>query len=136
MSKPRKKKNVLAVLTGIAVVAAVGASATTLGGLTVDRIGAETATIEAPVDNGVRVTWQTDYNATDGEYMVTGFNLDGDIPSDAEVRVTLQNQEGRALGKEYSSTDGGTNWAPQVNVSAQDVHGASIVVIDGTPAGN
>ena len=77
-SKSMRKKSV-AVLAGIAIAGAVGASATSLGGITTgNAIGAENGEVTACDDTGIVIDYTTSFRA--GEYMV-----DSVVVSDVDV---------------------------------------------------
>lgn len=131
------KRKVLAIITGAAVFAIVGASAATLGGIQTNDLGANSNAVAAPVENGVTLSWATGYNATAQAYAVTGITLGTidageSIPATAQVKVTLIDDSGAALG-EYVSTNGGSSWtAPAGAVLAAEVYGASVVINGGS----
>jgi hypothetical protein len=72
--KSMRKKSV-AILAGLAVAGAVGASAASLGGLNSENLGAETGIVESCDTNGIDVDYTTTFNATAGEYLVSAINL-------------------------------------------------------------
>lgn len=129
------KRKVGAILAGAAVFAVVSASAATLGGLQTNHLGANSNEVIAPVTKGVGISWTTKYDKTAKAYVVDGVTLTAldsteSIPATAEVKVTLADKDGKALG-EYVSPDGGSTWTPAAgSVPAHDVERAS-VVIDG-----
>ena len=131
------KRKVGAILAGAAVFAVVSASAATLGGLQTNHLGANSNEVIAPVTKGVGISWTTKYDETAKAYVVDGvtltaLGLDESIPETAEVKVTLADKEGVALG-EYVSTDGGSTWAAPTPgpVTAHDVERASVVINGG-----
>ena len=132
------KRKVGAILAGAAVFAVVSASAATLGGLQTNHLGANSNEVIAPVTKGVGISWTTKYNETAKAYVVDGVTLTAlgqgeSIPKDAEVKVTLADKAGVALG-EYVSTNGGSTWttAPAPgSVKAHDVKRASVVINGG-----
>lgn len=132
--KKLPKKNVMAVLAGVAVAVAVTASAATLGGLDTQHLGANSTEVVAPVTKGVSVTWDTRYDATAKHYVVDDFDLTAGggqtIPADAEVRITLTGENGASLG-EFVSTNGGDSYTGPSTIAAHDVEGASVAIIGG-----
>ncbi|MGC0251007.1 hypothetical protein [Pseudactinotalea sp. Z1748] len=132
MNKPRKK-NALALLAGVAVAAAVAASAATLGGVNAQELGADSSEVVAPITEGVSVTWETSYDAGQGYYVVDGFTLTPTgaetIPADAEVQVTVSGANGEELA-EYTGTGGGYMEVDGSDtiVAAHDVYGAAVVI--------
>jgi hypothetical protein len=130
------RKKIVAVIAGVAVFAAVSASAATLGGLQTNDLGANSNTVKAQVSAGVAISWTTAYNATLKGYEVTAIALtqlpSGALPATANVKVTLRDAAGASLG-EYTSANGGTTWtAPASTVSANSVYGASVVINGGS----
>jgi len=131
-----RKKSIIAVLAGVVVAGALSASAATLGGAHWAQLGADTAAVASPVTNGVDVTWDTAYDKTAKGYVVSSVKLTThdkkeSIPGDAQVKLTVTGKDGASLG-EYTSDDGGKNWAePKSSIAAHDVEGVA-VVINGT----
>ena len=134
------KRKVGAILAGAAVFAVVSASAATLGGLQTNHLGANSNEVIAPVTKGVGISWTTKYDQTAKAYVVDGVTLtalgEGEsIPEAAEVRVTLTDAAGKALG-EYVRPAGGTTWtAPTTAITAHDVERASVVINGGKVEG-
>lgn len=142
MKKPRKK-NVVAVLAGVAVAAAIASSAATLGGLQTDNLGANSNVVESPIEGGVAVSWTTGFNsAIDGVggYAVDSVHLatvdsDEEFPAGSRIEVTLIDINGSAitagvigsLGTEGNSV----TLTPAATVAAADVYGVSVVVNGG-----
>lgn len=73
-SKSMRKKSV-AVLAGLAIAGAVGASAASLGGLNSDDLGADTGDVASCDTDGIDVDYTTSFDATAGEYIVTAIVL-------------------------------------------------------------
>jgi len=141
-SKNRKKK-LVAILAGVAVAAAVSASASTLGGAYAHGLGADVATTSSVLTQGVVVTWDTEYQA--GGYVVKNVTLQAKgtnetIPAGADVKLTVTgNTAGdpaAAAGKLTELTKKTSAAAKSVTlpvtgtVPAHDVVGVA-VVIDG-----
>jgi hypothetical protein len=129
------RNKIIAVVAGVAVFAAVSASAATLGGLETNDLGANSNTVKAQVTGGVKVAWTTAYDSTLGGYKVTALALTpvtGTISATAKVSVTLKSTTGASLG-EYTSNDGGATWtAPVATISANSVYGISVVINGGS----
>lgn len=128
-------RKVIALVGGAAVFAVVSASAATLGGLQTDHLGANSNDVASPIENGVAVSWDTAYDGTAQAYVVSGMTLaaldaDESIPDGAEVRLTLTDASGDALG-EFVSTNGGSTWTAPTGILAHDVFGASVVINGG-----
>lgn len=124
------KKKIIAVVAGMAVFAAVSASAATLGGVTADSVGADSGAVTGPVSNGVSVAWEVEYAAGTG-YVVSGATLTADdaaesLAGDAEVRITVLDEDGNAIG-EITGT-GASLGAPDTEIPVADVFGVDVVV--------
>jgi hypothetical protein len=135
--KKLRKKNVVALLAGVAVAAGVTASAASLGGITTQWLGANSNVVQSPVTGGVDVTWDTAYDAKLGYYVVSGFTLDTvaedeTLPTGAEVKLTLQLDEGV---EEFEGTvvkEGVVDLDAELpTIAAHDVEGVSVVVTGG-----
>lgn len=138
--KKLRKKNVVAILAGVAVATAVTASAASLGGLTTQWLGANSNVVASPVTGGVDVTWDTAYSADLGYYVVSGFELDtvkdGEVlPEGADVKLTLQLAEGTEEFEGTVDGDGNVDLdATLPTIAAHDVEGVSVVVTGGGSA--
>jgi len=127
------RNKAIAIVAGVAVFAAVSASAATLGGLTTNDVGANSNTVKAQVTNGVTVSWATAYNSTIQGYALTSVTLtpvSGTIPATAATRLTLTNAAGTVLG-ELTGT-GTTLSAAGLTIPAHDIYRASLVINGGT----
>ena len=128
------KKKLIAVVAGIAVFAAVSASAATLGGIDTSVVGANSNDVAAPVDAGVTVAWSVGYDTTLNAYAVTGATLTANggqtISADAEVLMTVLDVAGAPI-MELSGT-GATLGAPATPLAANDVYGVSLVINGGS----
>lgn len=128
-----KKKKLVAVVAGIAVFAAVSASAATLGGVRTDNLGANSNSVTGPIQNGVAVTWDVAYDAVAGEYVVNGATLATldpleTIGAGAEILLAITAADGTLL-TEVAGT--GTSVVVP-GVPAIDVYGVSVVVNGGS----
>lgn len=135
MKKP-SKKNVVAVLAGVTVATAVAASAASLGGLTTQWLGANSNVVSSPVTGGVNVTWDTDYDADLGYYVVTDFTLDTideteKLPTGAEVQLTLQLADSTEEFEGTIESDGTVDLGTVPEIAAHDVEGVSVVIAGG-----
>lgn len=137
----RTKKKIVAVLAGVAVAAAVGASASTLGGTSAEALGADAGTVASAVSQGVVVSWDTEYSAQAGEYVVTGVTLKtkgaGEaFPAGADVKLAVTGSaSGSAsdpqtklaeFGKILTTAQASLTWP--ASIPAQDVLGVAVVV--------
>ena len=137
MQKNRKKK-MIAILGGVAVAAAVGASAASLGGITTDWLGANSNVVQSPVTGGLQVDWDTAYDADLGYYVVSAFTLDTiddteTLPEGAEVKLALDlgddTEEFEGIIADDGTVDFDTAAFPVI--AAHDVEGVSVVLVGG-----
>lgn len=123
------KKKIIAVVAGLAVFAAVSASAATLGGVAADSVGADSGAVTGPVTDGVVVSWQVAYVASVG-YVVSGATLtetDGTaLAATSEVRITVLDNSGDAVGQLTGT--GASLGAPSTQIRVADVFGVDVVV--------
>ncbi|MGK0274058.1 MAG: hypothetical protein ACI9N0_000431 [Ilumatobacter sp.] len=82
-SKSMRKKSV-AILAGLAVAGAVGASAASLNGLNSDNLGADTGIVASCDITGINVDYTTAFDATVGDYFVDGISLSDVSPDCAD----------------------------------------------------
>ena len=99
-SKSMRKKSI-AILAGVAIAGAVGASAASLGGLGGEDLGADTGDVASCDTDGITVGYTTEYNATAGEYVVTDIDL-----SDINAACALQDFDLMVLMSEYDDALG------------------------------
>ncbi len=69
MTPTKLKKKVIAVVAGLAIAGAVGASAASLGGVGGEDLGADTGDVAACDTDGIDVDWRPVFNAARGEYV-------------------------------------------------------------------
>ncbi len=69
MKPSRIKKQVIAVVAGLAIAGAVGASAASLGGVGGQDLGADTGDVEACDTDGIDVDWTPVFDPASGEYV-------------------------------------------------------------------
>ena len=127
------KRKTIAVVAGIAVFAAVSASAATLGGLKTDDLGANSNAVAGQLTGGVNVSFTTAYDSTLGGYKVTGVTLTANgsetFPTTGAVSLTLKGASGASLGTITGT--GGTLTYSGTTIAAHDVQGVSLVVNGG-----
>jgi hypothetical protein len=127
------KKKTIAIVAGIAVFAAVSASAATLGGIKTDNLGANSNAVAGQVTGGVNVSFTTAYDATLGGYKITGVTLSPNgaevIPVTAADQLTLKAVDGSSLGQITGT--GTTLGAPVSTIAANLVYGVSLVINGG-----
>lgn len=128
------KKKIIAVVAGMAVFAAVSASAATLGGITVDSVGAETGTVNGPVTGGVTVSWDVAHELGVG-YVVEGATITAgggqSISAEAQVLVTVLGED--ELGNdvvlaELTGTAGAVEVPEGTVIPVAEVYGVDVVV--------
>lgn len=137
-----RKKNVVAVLAGVAVATAAAASAASLGGLTTQWLGANSNVVQSPITNGLDVEWDTAYDAELGYYILSDFTLETTdaqevLPEGADVQLTLQLANDATTEFEGTIASDGTvdfGAAALPDIAAHDVEGVSVVVIGGGSA--
>ena len=150
-SKSMRKKSV-AILAGVAIAGAVGASAASLGGLTGgEGLGADAAAVSSCDTNGIVVNYTTSYSTANDEYMLDSIDFSG-VDSDCagqdyEVTVELLTEvdfadpaaartpEQRTYGGGTPSatvTLGGTGGdefsVPTPNLKAESVVGLAVII--------
>ncbi|HEY2644964.1 MAG TPA: hypothetical protein VGI56_14510 [Galbitalea sp.] len=134
------KRKTIAIVAGLAVFAAVSASAATLGGLTTNDLGANSAAVAGQLTGGVTVTFTTAYDATLGGYKITGVNLAGTtatekFPVGANIALTVKGTSNASL-VELTATQGAASNTASLTyagptISAYSVQGAALVVNGG-----
>jgi hypothetical protein len=127
------KRKTIAIVAGLAVFAAVSASAATLGGLKTDDVGANSNAVAGQLTGGVNVSFTTAYDATLGGYKITGVTLAANgaetFPTTGAVSLTLKGAAGANLATITGT--GATLTYSGATVSAHDVQGVSLVVNGG-----
>lgn len=98
MKMKNLRKKSVAVLAGIAIVGAVGASAASLGGLDNNELGADTGDVASCDTNGIDVAYTTSFDATEGEYLV-----DAIVLSDVNAACDLQTVDLAVLRTDYDA---------------------------------
>jgi len=136
MQKNRRRR-LIAVGAGVAVIAVTLASAAGLGGLVVQQIGAESAVVADPFTDGVTVTWGDPvYDATSKQYLVEDFSVarngGEDIPA-GDMRVTIADGDGAAITEATATTDGTSDeqaFSLATGIPVIDVENVSVVLHD------
>lgn len=95
------RKLIIKTLAGITVFGAVVASASTLGGLTPDKLGAQDAVVAACDTDGVTTAHTSAWDSTDKRYEVTSVTVEGvaDACDGQVLKVTLGDSTGLSLGE-------------------------------------
>ncbi|MEQ1873239.1 MAG: hypothetical protein ABL953_05870 [Ilumatobacteraceae bacterium] len=100
----------IAVLAGIAMAGAVGASAATLGGLSSTGLGSDNSVVAACDTDGISIAYTTAYNATAQEYQVSAVNFTG-------VNAAC-NAKAASVSVRNGTTNLGTTNAASITVTA------------------
>jgi hypothetical protein len=130
--KSMRKKSV-AILAGLAVAGAVGASAASLGGLNSENLGAETGIVASCDDNGINVDYTTVFDSDVGEYLVTAINLSDVSPGCAGQTYDFTAIDGDGVII-FAAADGTLNdlgETPDTLLDTNDGNTASIPVPEG-----
>lgn len=124
------KKLFVALAVGVAVFAAVFASAATLG-LTSDNLGADDKVV-ASCDNGITITYQTSYSATNGTYKIDSVTLnDVDAGCSGEtIKVTISGAANASLTEVTQTATASATQSITVTayVNPEDVTGIHVVI--------
>ncbi len=75
--RKRRRRIVAAIIAGAATLGVVGASAASLGGITSNSLGADTAVVGSCDTDGVTLAYTNAYDATLGRYQTTSVNVTG-----------------------------------------------------------
>ena len=131
--RKRRRRIGAAIIAGAATLGVVGASAASLGGITGNSLGADTAVIGGCDLDGVTLAYTNTYDATLGRYQTTAVNVTGIAPACAgkTLSLTLKDGAGVALGSGTVAAIAGTTalvtfTAPGANANA--VLGAAVVI--------
>jgi anti-sigma-K factor RskA len=94
------RRTIYALSAAVVVSGAVFAMAASLGGITSDNLGADSAAVATCDNTGVSTSYTTAYDATDGRYEVTAVTVSGiDNACDGKaIAVTLTNGAGASVG--------------------------------------
>src|SRR5207342_968809 len=75
--RKRRRRIAAAIIAGAATLGVVGASAASLGGITSNSLGADTAVVGSCDLDGVTLAYTNSYDATLGRYQTTAVNVTG-----------------------------------------------------------
>ena len=94
------RRKIYAISVAVAVFGTAFAMAASLGGITSDNLGADSAAVATCDSNGVSTAYTTAYDATDGRYEVTAVTVSGiDNACDGKsIAVTLTTSAGASVG--------------------------------------
>ena len=131
--KMKKNKVMLAVFGGVLSMGVVGASASTLGGLTGSGLGSDDQIIAACDTDGITVAYTTAYSAAAQVYQVTAVNFTG-------VNAAC-NGKAASVSLRNATTNLGTTNVPSITVTtsafsvtlaspvtASSVNGLSLII--------
>lgn len=95
------RRLIIKTLAGITVFGAVVASASTLGGLSPDKLGAQDAVVAACDTDGVTTSHTSAWDTTDERYEVTSVTVKGvaDACDGQTLKVTLADSTGVSLAE-------------------------------------
>ena len=131
---PKRRKRIAAsVIAGIAALGVVGASAASLGGITSNGLGADTAVVGSCDTDGVTLAYTNAYDATLGRYQTTSVVVSGIAAACAgkSLSLTLKDSGGVSLGAGTVASIVGTSatvslGAPGANANAV-VNAAAVI---------
>lgn len=134
------KVKAIAIVAGVAVFAAVSASAATLGGLKTDDLGANSNTVAGHLTGGAAVSFTSSYDSAVGYYKVSQVTVTPitgteSFGAGAALKLTLKGASNASL-VEATGTGTATAGAPVTlavagTISANDIQGVSLVVNGG-----
>jgi hypothetical protein len=131
--RKRRRRIAAAIIAGAATLGVVGASAASLGGITSNSLGADTAVVGSCDTDGVTLAYTNSYDATLGRYQTTSVNVTGIAVGCAgkTLSLTLKDSLGNSLGGGTVASIAGTSaavalTAPGANANA--VVGAAVVI--------
>jgi hypothetical protein len=94
------RRTIYALSAAVVVSGAVFAMAASLGGITSNSLGADSAAVATCDSDGVSTSYTTAYDATDGRYEVTAVTVSGidNVCDGKPIAVTLTNGAGASVG--------------------------------------
>jgi hypothetical protein len=106
----RRKRIAVAILAGAAALGVVGASAASLGGITSNSLGADTAVVGSCDSDGVTLAYTNAYDAALGRYQTTSVGVSGIAATCAgkSLSLTLKDATGVSLGSGTVASIAGT----------------------------
>jgi hypothetical protein len=95
-----RKRALIAILAGLMVFASVTALAASLGGITSDDVGADSAVVASCDTDGVTASYATGWDTTDRRYEITAVTVGGvnDACDGDTLGVSLTDASGTQLG--------------------------------------
>lgn len=124
------KRIIVALAIGAGVSGGVFASATTLGGVTPQSLGANNAAVTACDTDGVAATYTTGYNATTKKYDATGVSVTGIAAgcSGKTLKFNLVTSAGASL-YEGTKTIAGTSEAFTITAGTAPAESVSDIAV-------
>jgi hypothetical protein len=131
--RSRRRRVVAAIAAAASAFAVVGASATTLGGITGTDLGADTAVIGSCDTNGVTLAYTNTYDASLGRYQTTSVGVSGINAACAgkTLSLTLKDNTNASLASGTVASITGTSETVTMSGSganANAVVGAAVVI--------
>jgi hypothetical protein len=122
------RRTIYALSAAVVVSGTVFAMAASLGGITSNNLGADSAAVATCDSTGVSTSYTTAYDATDGRYEVTAVTVSGiDNACDGKaISVTLTNSAGTSVGS------GSTTVPADVGATAVTVTLSAAAAADGS----
>ena len=125
------KRIIVALAIGAAVSGGVFASATTLGGVTPNSLGANNAAVTACDADGVASTYGTTYNATTKKYDATGVTVTGIAAGciGKTIKFTLVSSTGASLFEGSKTVAGATEaFVVTAGTAAETVDNVAVTI--------
>jgi hypothetical protein len=129
-----RKRTILALLASLVVFASLYALAASLGGITSDSVGADSAVVASCDTDGVTAAYVTGWDATDKRYEITSVTVGGvaDTCDGRTMSVSLTDSGGAQIGSGtlVIPTSGATSFAVTMSTppSAKLTEGINILI--------
>jgi hypothetical protein len=129
-----RKRTILALLATLVVFASLYAMAASLGGITSDSVGADSAVVASCDTDGVTAAYVTAWDATDKRYEITSVTVGGvaDTCDGRTMSVNLTDSSGAQIGSGTLAipTSGATSFAVTMSTppSAKLTEGINILI--------
>lgn len=127
------RNKAIAVLVGVVVAGVVGASASTLGGLGSDTLGADTGVVASCDTDGIGVSYTTSLGSAG--YVVTAVEFTGVAAAcdGLDFSAELTGTGGSLAGGSGTAAAGSFSWTPSTPVPAEDITGVALVITGAVP---
>jgi hypothetical protein len=129
-----RKRTLLALIVSLAIFGSLYALAASLGGITSDSVGADSAVVASCDTNGVTAAYVSGWDATDERYEITSVTVGGvaDTCDGRTMSVTLTDTSGAQIGSGTLSipTSVATSFAVTMSsaASAELTEGVNILI--------